>query len=367
MKYLKQLDVLRAVAVILVIIHHWIPPVSLSNKLQLGAIGVDIFFVLSGFLITRILFQYRIESDLSGMNKKSVLKIFYIRRTLRIFPIYYLVILILLFFNKYTGTNIASAFPFFLTYTSNFYFFKIQAWDGMISHLWSLAVEEQFYLIWPLLILFINKKYYLPVIVSFILIGVLSQYYLRNIDMSNYLTFTCFDAFGIGALLAWKLTFNNENLNLFYKRLNFLFITALFIFIIGIKTNLDFFVPFRLLHSIIALWVISSIIIKQDSIFFNNALFNNKILISIGKISYGLYLYHNFIPKLNSIFINTYINPLLPKKFLEENLKLLILIENITLLLIISWLSYIFIEKYFLNLKKHFVYTKEVGLSIIRT
>jgi len=175
MKYIKQLDSLRAIAVILVIISHWIPATNVINRIPNGAIGVDIFFVLSGFLISKILFDQRNNAELLNIPKFTLVKNFYVRRTLRIFPIYYLTIFVLLLFSKSTGTNIQSAFAYFLTYTSNFYFFKIQTWDGMVSHLWSLAVEEQFYLIWPWIILFSNKKYFLHIITIFILIGVLSN------------------------------------------------------------------------------------------------------------------------------------------------------------------------------------------------
>jgi peptidoglycan/LPS O-acetylase OafA/YrhL len=196
MTYIKQLDSLRAIAVILVVINHWVPSSHIINKLPNGAIGVDIFFVLSGFLISKILFDSRNNVDLITIPKSVLIKNFYVRRALRIFPIYYLTIFTLLFFSKSTGTDIASSFVYFATYTSNFYFFNIKDWDGMISHLWSLAVEEQFYLIWPGIIFYTKKKYFIYVISGVILIGILSQYLLQNVEMSTLLTFTCFHAFG---------------------------------------------------------------------------------------------------------------------------------------------------------------------------
>src|ERR1700733_11280286 len=105
MTYIKQLDSLRAIAVILVIVSHWMSGDSIIGRFPTGSIGVDIFFVLSGFLISKILFDNRNKSEELNISKSATIKNFYIRRALRIFPIYYLTIFILLFIHKYTGTN----------------------------------------------------------------------------------------------------------------------------------------------------------------------------------------------------------------------------------------------------------------------
>src|ERR1700754_2151344 len=154
MRYIKELDSIRAIAVLLVIISHWIPPNIPINILPNGPIGVNIFFVLSGFLITWILLENRKKTEELENTRGTVLKNFYIRRILRIFPIYYLVVFVLYIFSESSGTEIRSALPYYLTYTSNFHFFYIDKWDGILSHLWSLAVEEQFYLLWPSIMLF---------------------------------------------------------------------------------------------------------------------------------------------------------------------------------------------------------------------
>lgn len=361
MKYIKQLDSIRAIAVILVIISHWIPSTNLINRILNGAIGVDIFFVLSGFLISKILFDNRNKAEELNISKSTLLKNFYVRRTLRIFPIYYLTIFALLLFSKSTGTNIQSAFVYFVTYTSNFYFFNIQGWDGMVSHLWSLAVEEQFYLIWPWIILFSNKKYFLHIISIFIFIGVLSQYLMSGVKMSSVLTFTCFDAFGLGAILSWIITYSNDKLKKFYFIISIVSAISFFFFLLGLIQNKWTFIPLRTIVSLITLWIITYIVIyhNTNSLKFKFIL-NNRVLIFLGKISYGLYLYHNIIPStLNSKIINIYINPLLPDLLYKKYWGQLFLLENTILLVVISWLSFIFIEKRFLNLKKYFEYQKE--------
>jgi peptidoglycan/LPS O-acetylase OafA/YrhL len=358
MEYVKQLDVIRAFAVILVIVSHWIPASNILNSIPNGEIGVDIFFVLSGFLISYILFENKNKFESLNLSKTKLIKNFYFRRAIRIFPIYYISIFILLSLHEFTGTNIRSAFLYFLSYTSNFYFFKIQEWDGMISHLWSLAVEEQFYLIWPWIILFTNKKYLIHVILIFVFIGIISQLILSGIKMSSLLTFTCFDSFGLGALLSWVMVYKKEKV---YKFNKVLLVSVLLIFLnwlIGLFFDESILIPRRTIFSILSLCLIVNVILNKDSdssVF--RYIFNNRFLIFLGKISYGLYLYHSIIPGLlNSKFVNIYINPCLPDILYKKYWGELFLIENSILLILISWLSYNFIEKRFLTLKKYFIY-----------
>lgn len=358
MKYIKQLDSLRAIAVLLVIISHWLPETNIVNRyVPNGAIGVNIFFVLSGFLISTILFANKNSAENATISKGVILKNFYARRSLRIFPIYYLAIFILLIFHKATGTHIKPAFIYFATYASNFYFFHIGTWDGMISHLWSLAVEEQFYLLWPCILLFTRKKYLLPVILGFILIGTISNYLTRDFQLNGVLTFTCFDAFGLGALLSWQVIYDAKSMTRFYGILSFCAGVSAVLLLGYLISSQTVYFPWRTIISIMALWLIAYITINANS---NRALFklvwNNKVLIFLGKISYGLYLYHNLVSGFNIKVINIYINPLLPDILFKKHWGELFLAENIILLVLISWLSFVFIEKKFLSLKKYFQY-----------
>ena len=151
-------DGLRAVAVLLVFVYHYVP-----GTLNWGWIGVDIFFVLSGFLITGILYDSR--------ERVHRYRVFYIRRTLRIFPLYYLVLLVpaLLWpvfrwawhpadwmWLAYLGNYIRLLNP--ADYVQNHSLFEtLQSqsipWLSLsYDHLWSLSVEEQFYVVWPLVV-----------------------------------------------------------------------------------------------------------------------------------------------------------------------------------------------------------------------
>src|SRR4051812_36933857 len=120
MKYIKQLDSLRAIAALLVVIWHWLPNSRHLNALNNGSIGVNIFFVLSGFLITTILLKNRSDAENLHRNKLLVFKNFYVRRALRIFPIYYLTILFILFFHARLGATVTdSELVNSVFYTSN--------------------------------------------------------------------------------------------------------------------------------------------------------------------------------------------------------------------------------------------------------
>jgi peptidoglycan/LPS O-acetylase OafA/YrhL len=348
-----------------VISSHWLPKTNIFKTIPNGAIGMDLFFVLSGFLITRILLSSKLKMAEVHATKTSVLKKFYLNRMLRIFPIYYISLILLLIFEKYTGTNIKTTFIYYFTYTQNFLFFSRGSWDGIISHFWSLAVEEQFYLLWPFIVLFVNKKYILHALILLISIGFMSQLVFANIQLGNTLTFICFDALGLGALLAWQITFHPKQMPAFLSRLKIITLICLAFFLFQLQfTELRFFTP-RAIFPILALFIISSIVynhhIKKPQF---ELILNNRLLLLIGKISYGLYIYHNLVPyMLNSKLINVYVNPLLPDFLNIKHHAYLYFVENCTLLMLISWLSYVFIEKPFLRLKKSS--TSEISESTI--
>jgi peptidoglycan/LPS O-acetylase OafA/YrhL len=148
-RFFASLDGLRCLSVLAVIWHHcgWQDaPWALAH---MGYRGVDLFFVISGFLITTLLLREREETGTISLRD------FYIRRTLRIFPLYYTVIalyvLTVFLFERHSapGQAFFGNLPFFLTYTSNWF---IQLEGRVIFYFaWSLATEEQFYLVWPAL------------------------------------------------------------------------------------------------------------------------------------------------------------------------------------------------------------------------
>ncbi|XWW44227.1 acyltransferase [Fibrella sp. USSR17] len=354
MTYFKQLDAVRGVAVLLVIASHWFGALAVVQRLGLGAIGLDTFFVLSGFLITRILLQQKEKMAAGGLQAAAILRSFYIRRALRIFPAYYLTILLLLAIGDKTDTSIRSSFWYFATYTANFYFYARQGWDGMLSHLWSLAVEEQFYLIWPWLMLYVGRHYTLRVILLFIALGVVSQFMLRQYPLYDLLTVTCFDCFGLGALLAWVTLSRPELIPNFYKWLTLAAIGCLLIYGVFIAANTSVAIPRRTCIAVLALWLITystqQVGPTRTAL---GLLLTNPVLQFTGRISYGLYIYHNFIPRLlRSNVVESAIHSHLPARMVSYR-PVLLLAESAIVLLITAWGSYQLIELPFLRLKKY--------------
>jgi peptidoglycan/LPS O-acetylase OafA/YrhL len=163
--YAPQLDGLRAVAVAAVAWSHWLPQWQFG--VPLGA-GVHLFFVLSGFLITRILLGLRDAPD-----RGAAIGRFYLRRVLRLFPAFFLVLGLAV----WVDVPLARAtWPWHATYLSNLYIAGLGQWQGHLSHFWSLAVEEQFYLVWPWLIVVVPGRWLGRLIGAAILAGPLARW-----------------------------------------------------------------------------------------------------------------------------------------------------------------------------------------------
>lgn len=352
MNYIKQLDSLRAIAVLLVIMTHWFPEGHPLNTYTSFFNGVDIFFALSGFLITRILLNNRIEAEQTGQAKTSVLKNFFMRRTLRIFPVYYLLIAFLFIMGPKTATDIRENIVYFLTYTSNFYFYS-NDWDGILSHLWSLSVEEQFYLLWPWLMLFTKRRFLLPTIILAALVGVLGQMIFPNSDI---LTFSCFDGFGIGALLAWGAAYRPAALK--KLRTPSLFIAIVCCLLQAVRVFSESTItplPSRTLTALCIGVLILHLLLKNDeSKKFGGFLLNNKGLIFIGKISYGIYLYHLLIPHFAGMILYRLFGFQTPEA--TEFTFYLLQLGYFGLLLLMAYASWKLIEAPILKYKDKFAY-----------
>ena len=204
--YMQQLDGVRAIAAGMVIFSHFAPPSPVHDALNWGYVGVRLFFVLSGFLITGILLEARPEDH---RGRTSVLRSFYARRALRILPVYYLTLAVV----ATVEHDFDSAqFVSYLTYTANWFIcwrsqVGLTAEPLVAGHFWSLAVEEQFYLIWPWLILYLPRRWLLSAILAAVALapalrlGLVAQRY--TVISITFNTFGCLDTLGAGALLGY--------------------------------------------------------------------------------------------------------------------------------------------------------------------
>lgn len=365
MKYIKELDSIRTFAVMLVVIHHWLSESNVLNALPNGEIGVNAFFVLSGFLISRILFENRKKINDQGNQKLHLIKNFVIRRTLRIFPIYYITIFLLLIFANFTDTSIRENIVYYLTYTSNFFFYSSQQWDGILSHLWSLAVEEQFYIFWPWLMIFVPRKWLPYTIIAFITLGITANFFLPAIlgesDMTSILTPTVFDSFGFGALYAWVLSYRPDLTSRLERPIMIIGLLAFITMCIQVLA-FPIPIPLRTLISLFSLSVIVYCLTPRKNWFYRKILGNN-FLVELGKMSYGMYLFHNIIPfmynKLLGKFIYSTHIPVLDSVIPQGITGELEMLNYFLLLLIISYLSWNLIEKPINGLKRLFEYQRK--------
>ena len=296
LRYMPQLDALRALAVLAVMVHHFLPVDRYipNDYVTLGFLAVRLFFVLSGFLITGILLNYR--SDERG----NALRRFYLRRVLRIFPIYYLTLFIALALQVRTIQD--GAF-WHLTYLSNYVAPFHPEWMGPAGHFWTLAVEEQFYFVWPLILLFVPRKHLAKTIIGTIALAVLFRAFVLwvlsiSIDVAGVFTFATLDSLGGGALLA--LFHYDERLRTRLPRLMKWFLIA-GLGIMTLTTLLYIYnIGYRILHSLLCLGIslLFVVLIEKTARGFKGkakTVMENPAVLYIGRISYGLYVYHNFM------------------------------------------------------------------------
>lgn len=347
--YHKSLDGVRAIAALMVMVFHFFSGTNLPGSEWMflkkiavfGQTGVTLFFVLSGFLITRILLE---SKSLDGYFKN-----FYFRRVFRIFPLYYFFLLI--FYFGYPVIFGAASTPFnqqffYYTYLQNFA--TTFHWNAIgPDHFWSLAVEEHFYLFWPFVVYFLTNKQLLYVIIGIVLGALALRVYMltEHFDVF-YFTFTRFDALAIGALLSLleiKSVFTSFNARKFL----FVFVgvliptIAIWTFVSG-TANVFIQVIKYLLLAIAYFGLIGYVLClkKEHPIGFFTS---SKFMVFTGKISYGLYVYHPFAYRFTKVYIYT-------GHWMVE------LILGFCLTYLIAWLSFQWLESPFLKLKKHFTF-----------
>jgi len=192
-KRIPELDGVRGVAALAVLAYHLRPNGCSFGKVNLGWAAVNLFMVLSGYLITAIVLDRRREP--------SFLRTFYARRGLRIWPIYYLTLLVFVVIDPFLPRPFGwGNVPYYLVYLQNTLLarpFSVP-FNPALDHTWSLAVEEQFYLIWPLLIGLAGSRGLVPLAC----VAVAASAWVRWLDWHPWLLASRFDGFALGGLLA---------------------------------------------------------------------------------------------------------------------------------------------------------------------
>lgn len=299
-------DGLRAIAVLMVFFQHRL----FGDVGEIGHLGVWIFFALSGFLIIGILSAQRTRIETAGGRFGAELKRFLFRRTLRIFPIYYLMLVamcVLMAFGM-ASPELASGMPYHFAYLSNLWIGSVlHFWPGRYSHLWSLAIEEQFYLVFaPLLLLLAARRHRAVcwVIVAAGLVALLAMRAAHWQEITIYThPLTNFWLLALGGIGGLTIARKQSALRAWLGHGATLF--GLSLALVGlcasepVWSQLDsplLFTAISALYGVCIAALVCSVACCRNAVVIG--LLETGWLAGLGRISYGFYLYHNLIPDL---------------------------------------------------------------------
>lgn len=344
--YSTQIDGLRAFAVLAVLYTHFWFPFS-----YLGHWGVQLFFVISGYLITGILLDARARRDAGAAD--HILPSFYIRRVLRIFPAFYLALGVAALVGI---EGVRQTIVWHMTFLSNILFVTVGDWEPWpTAHLWSLAVEEQFYIVWAPLMLYLPRKWIIP---SMIGLACLAPVFRGAIAASGAPPVAVYafmpaamDGFCAGALLAGCERFLPGGVpTLAMKRIGWVGLAAcavLFLF-----PDRPAIVDETLLESFVVLPMVAML---SGAIGGYRGMLgwvlNLPWLRYIGKISYGIYIWHMLIVA----FLSTH-TPL--GHLIDWSTGPMLMLVGTVLCIVLSTISWYGFELPINRLKKHFPYTR---------
>lgn len=306
-RYLPDLDGLRAVAVAAVAYSHWLP--AWQFGVPLGA-GVHLFFVLSGMLITRILLDLRERPD-----RPHAVGRFYVRRLLRLWPAFYVVLLAAWL----ADVPLARAtWAWHAAYLSNAFIAGQGQWQGHFSHFWSLAVEQQFYLMWPWLVVWTPARALPLLFVATVLLGPLARGLVAMAGTTE--SFWALvpggsaDSLGVGALIAWLAWVGDRprpdseravSTGVGASRFGALAAAtalALWLTLAGAEVALEHSLPpavavwRQTLQAVVFGWIVWRAVAGFSGPV--GRVLRHPALLVIGRISYGIYLVHPFAPNV---------------------------------------------------------------------
>jgi peptidoglycan/LPS O-acetylase OafA/YrhL len=354
-EYFPALDGLRGIAILLVLLAHNFGRIPFL--ISLGNYGVDLFFVLSGFLITDILLITR--------NEKSYFKRFFIHRILRIFPVYYLAIL---FFYTLAPLSDNTTLQLNLQYYSANWFFVVFHLNNLLgffqpdfppsrlwAHLWSLSLEEQFYLVWPFFIYCTRASksliFWIAVWIAFaIALRIFVWVVYSDHPVFWYaISSVRFDCLCAGAMLAvLRMEYPAE---LVKKTLYFFTILLAlhlggFLYQLVIDRSFPQFSVFRY-STYAGCCVLMVLFCIQPNV--KHSILRSKILRYFGKISYSLYVFHFPIFILNKIYLLPYLKEWFPN---DNRFRIVEGLAATGIAVALSTISYKYFEKRFLDLKQ---------------
>jgi peptidoglycan/LPS O-acetylase OafA/YrhL len=300
LKHIPEIDGLRALAILFVLIWHYFNNLlqASSNSLAKYFVlmtnqtwsGVDLFFVISGFLITGIL--------LKNKGSKNYFKAFYIRRFFRIFPIYYLMVFLFagigwfqIDIGSYLMDNNSIPLWSYFIHIQNFFMATQNSFGShFLGVSWSLAIEEQFYLVLPLFIWIVPKNFLRFLLPSLIFLGLIFR--LQTSGYTQLLLLPSrLDGLMVGAAIAWFYRYNFIKLNGINSSLLWTVLLLMLALAIGAKV-FQIHIPGGTIFPIsISYGIVLILALKEEDSILKRFL-RNKLLSKVSKVSYGMYLYH---------------------------------------------------------------------------
>jgi peptidoglycan/LPS O-acetylase OafA/YrhL len=338
-KYISYLDGLRGYAIFFVLLGHFY-----IIKLTFAQVGVTLFFFISGFLITKLLIlEYNV-------NNRIILKDFYLRRVFRLYPallfmvLLYCIVVLLFGFRIITEDILSGLF-----YYTNYYlvYFKPAATDPRYLYvspiLWSLSVEEHFYLVFPVLftMLFAKGRQLVVALVVCILLVLVARILTQSFFIAYYTTHCRADSILFGCLSALLIYSHQTSwyINILQSKFSF-YAGAILVVASMLFRNIFFQETFVYTFEGLGflLLVPSFLFMTKENII--HKFVNNKVSIFVGKLSYSVYLFHWVALQIGILF------------FPERSLKWFLLVVPTSIIL--ALISYFFVEKPFIALRRRF-------------
>jgi peptidoglycan/LPS O-acetylase OafA/YrhL len=367
--HIPALDGLRGLAILLVLLFHftsdgggstWVGVITRWVS-RLGWCGVDLFFVLSGFLITGILFDAK--------GSAHYFRNFYMRRVLRIFPLYYGALLVIFVIipiwrpmNGPQDQRLMQNQHWLWIYAANIPQAITNDWPletswVKLNHFWSLAIEEHFYLVWPAIVFAFGRKTLMRICAGCIVVALLLRilvYFYWN-DTAAYVLTPCrMDELAMGAMVALAARGPGGIAALLRPArwaAAILFVLLFAIWLLRME-DLNYTVALTVLAAFFAALLVVAVAGAVAS-----RVFSNTVLRFFGKYSYGIYVFHWILsPIIERYFSYQRLGHATGSNFVGVALAMMIAISLSTLVAVLSWHLY---EKHFLKLKRFFEYKKE--------